>query len=451
MKPAAKVLWAEGRVIQPHHLQRQDAYHESRVAQLAQAVHPYLWGVRAVRWNLDALRDNLLLAESLSLVFEDGEVSDAPAIDGLPAAVDLRGLPADTESFVFYAALPLLNEHGGNASQPGAQANGARYGQVARDTADLFSGALPIELAYLTAAVHFRSELETRLSHVSFPVVQIRRATAGGFELDPTFIAPSMSVGASPGLASQLRSLMKKLNTKMEELVVRHSEPSHNVIEVRSGDVTSFLLMQTICNAVAVLGHFARHPGLHPERLFCELLRLAGGLMTFSKAYAPEKLPAYDHNSLGAAFGTLDTMIRELVDTVISARYFMIGLAKDKPTSPYYHGQLEQGKVDQQTQLYLAVNADMPAIELVAAVPLQLKIGAPEDVEKCVASAMAGIGLLHMPQAPAAVPARPNTYYFLLENKGKLYESMLKARAITIYASSGITGLSMELIGVNPN
>lgn len=139
-------------------------------------------------------------------------------------------------------------------------------------------------------------------------------------------------------------------------------------------------------------------------------------------------------------------MIRELLDTVISSRYFAITLTEIKPS--YHHGTLDSGKIDDKTALYLAVSGDMPAIELVDVVPLRFKVGAPEDVDKFVASAMPGVKLVHSPQVPAAVPVRPDTYYFSIENKGKMYERMMQAQSISIYTPSGIRDLKLELLAI---
>jgi type VI secretion system protein ImpJ len=91
----------------------------------------------------------------------------------------------------------------------------------------------------------------------------------------------------------------------------------------------------------------------------------------------------------------------------------------------------------------------MPAVELVEVVPLRFKVGAPDDVEKLVLSAMPGVRLAHAPQVPAAVPVRPDTCYFTLDSKGPLYERMLQAQSIEIYAPSGMRELRLELIAVN--
>jgi type VI secretion system protein ImpJ len=91
----------------------------------------------------------------------------------------------------------------------------------------------------------------------------------------------------------------------------------------------------------------------------------------------------------------------------------------------------------------------MSPAELVDVVPQRFKVGAPDDVEKLVLSAMPGVRLVHAPQVPAAVPVRPGSYYFTLEPRGMLYERMMQAQALTLYAPSGIQDLRLELVAVN--
>jgi type VI secretion system protein ImpJ len=107
----------------------------------------------------------------------------------------------------------------------------------------------------------------------------------------------------------------------------------------------------------------------------------------------------------GPAFARLDAILRDLLDTVISSKYFSIALSNDRPS--YHLGALDSGKINGQTTLYLGVSADMPALQLVEIVPLRFKIGAPEDVDKLVLSAMPGVRLVHAPQVPARCRCGP--------------------------------------------
>jgi len=92
----------------------------------------------------------------------------------------------------------------------------------------------------------------------------------------------------------------------------------------------------------------------------------------------------------------------------------------------------------------------MPANELVQTVPVRFKVGAPDDVDKCVLSALPGVKLVHAAQVPGAIPVRTGAQYFAIEARGPLYERMLKAQSLMIYVPSGVRELKLELIAVAP-
>jgi type VI secretion system protein ImpJ len=442
----SKVLWGEGLLLRPQHFQRQDQYHEHRLNESIKAVHPYAWGVEQLQVDRDALANNVLRILELSLRFQDGELYDAPGADALPETVDLNLLQPSQQSVTYYAALPAFKPFGGNFSQPGQATNTARFVQANQDAPDLYTQAASAQLAHLKTTVRLVSEFEPRDSYIHFPLLRLRRAATGGFEMDTAFVPPSLTVASAPILFLQLRRLLDALQAKVSALYGHHREPSRNVIEYRSGDMSSFWLLHTASSAYAALTHHIHHPGLHPERLFEQLLGVAGGLMTFSKSWTLADLPAYQHNDPGPSFAKLHLIIRELLDTVISSKYFAIGLNEVRPS--YYIGMLDSGKIDDKTTFYIAVSANIPTLELVDVVPLRFKVGAPDDVEKFVLSALPGVRLQYAPQLPAAVPVRPDTCYFMLEAKGQMYERMLQAQSISIYVPSGIKELKLELLAV---
>jgi type VI secretion system protein ImpJ len=450
MQTPSKVLWGEGLFLRPQHFQQQDRYHEARLNETAAALHPYCWGVRRLDVDADALKADVLRVTGLSLIFPDGEIVRAPEHDPLPLPVRLGDLGPDVQVLTFHAALPLLKPHGDNCGAPGEtglqRRPDVRYGQRDHDTPDLFGEAASAPLAYLTKRVHLISDLDPLEAYDSVALVRLRRLATGGFEIDGTFTPPSLSIAAAPGLHGRLARLLEKLLAKVHALYGHYRDPGRSVVELRGGDVASFWLLHTVSSGYAALTHYLTQRELHPERLFQELLVLAGGLMTFSRGTRLEDLPAYAHQDPGPAFARLDAILRELLDTVISSRYFSVALSNDRTS--YHVGALDSGKIDAHTTLYLGVAADLPAPQLVDVVPLRFKIGAPEDVDKLVLSAMPGVRLVHAPQVPSAVPVRPEMYYFLLENRGVLYDSMLKAQAISIYVPNGIRDLKLELIAI---
>jgi type VI secretion system protein ImpJ len=312
---------------------------------------------------------------------------------------------------------------------------------------DVYTQAVPAEVVTLGRSLRLLGPDEPRSHLVTLPLLALRRTATGGFERVERFMAPSLSLQACPPLLMQLRRLMDVLQAKVDALYGMHREPSKNIIEFRSGDVASFWLLHTASASFARLTHLLRQPGHHPERLFESLLELAGALMTFSRGFSLADLPTYDHMQPGPAFAQLDHIIRELLDTVISTRYFAIHLQEQVPS--FHQGRIDSEQVHTQTQLYLGVSAGMSPMELVETVPMRFKVGAPDDVDKLVLSAMPGVRLVHAPQVPAAVPVRPGAYYFTLEPRGPLYERMLQSQSVTVYVPAGVPDLKLELIAVN--
>lgn len=449
MSLPSKILWGEGHLVAHHQFQQQDRYHEERLQHSIATVRPDLWGINDdIRWNDAQLVNNLLSAEFMSCIFQDGTFYEAPAADALPPVVNLADLPLTVQEFTYYAALPTLNIHGGNLSNAQGHQKGARYAAVEQATRDLFTDADQTHIFYLNNTLRLMEEKEERSGYYTFPVIRLRRLVGGGFEIDKSFIPPSVYLRTGSQLHVQLRSLLGTLESKTRELYGRHWQTNKDTVEVHGGDLSSFWLLNTISTVTASLTHCANYARHHPETLFDRLMTFVGGLMTFSTKYALRDLPVYNHGAPADGFARLDTIIRDLVDTIISSRYFKIPLVSTTERKSFHVGQLDAAKVNSKTALYLAVNADMPALELVAIVPRRLKIASPDDVETLITTSMPGLTLVHMAQVPPEVPVRPSTYYFLIENKGKLYDDMLKTQKIAIHVFDGITGIKIELFGV---
>lgn len=447
MNNQSKILWGEGLFLRPQHFQRQDLYHESRLTEFSRAAHPYMWGIRHIKFDAEAIASGILRVTDLSAILPDGEFISAPASDGLPEPVNLAAIGHFGNGLVFYIALPYLRDLGPNFSvQREVSGQVLRYYQQDEPAPDLYTNAIESDVSVLKKSLRLLSDRDNREQTISIPVARVRANSSGGYELDQIFVPPVMSIKASPTIYQMVRRLMEILQAKAQALYGYHREPSQNIIEFRSGDIASFWLLHTVNTAFSSLQHLYHHPGLHPERLFHELLKLAGQLLTFSKAYSLSDLPIYNHANPGPEFIRLDQIIRELMETVISSRYFSISLAEAKPA--FHLGRIDSEKVTSNALFYLSVAADMPPAELVETVPQRFKIGAPDDVEKIVSSAMPGVRLMAAPQVPASIPMRPGCYYFSVEPNGPLYERMIASSAIMIYVPSGFENLHLELIAV---
>lgn len=447
MIPSSKVLWGEGLFLRPQHFQRQDAYHEWRLAEVARTLHPYAWGVRRMKIDVESLAAGVLRFEELQLVLPDGELYSAPQDDELPDALSLASLGAGVLEVTFHAALAPMRSHGANFS-PALVGDGAlRYAQRNAPANDWFTSAAEADISLLRRCLRILPDSEPRDHLVHLPLVRLKRSATGVFELDARHMPPATTIAAAPTLQLLLRRLLDVLQAKVDALYGFHREPSRHVIEFRSGDIASFWLLHTASGAFARLSHYLHHPSLHPERLYEALLELAGALLTFSKAYTLADLPAYEHRQPERAFNRLDEILRDLLETVISTRCFSIALDEVKPS--FHRARLDSQKIGPQTAFFLCVQSALPLSELIEAVPPRFKVGAPDDVDKLVLAATAGVRLAHVPQVPAAIPVRPGAAYFAIEPRGPLYERMLQAQSAVVYAPAGLPELKLELFALN--
>ncbi|MDD1969116.1 type VI secretion system baseplate subunit TssK [Pseudomonas putida] len=446
MSNPAKILWGEGLFLRPQLFQQQDAYHEARLREVNHALHPYAWGIRKIQLDVPSLANGILRIVEVSAIFPDCEIYSAPYLCELPVALDLNNLPTSVGDVTIYLALPRLKPYGSNLSAVQNTGSPGRYQQKNSLTPDLFTEAAQGEVAYLLPTVSLLTDDQPREAFSCIPLTRLCRSSTGGFEVDGAFLAPSLAIAASPALVLELRRMLESLMAKAKALQDSHREPSKNIVEFRAGDIASFWLLHTTNTACASLMHLLHHPQLHPERLYQELLRLAGALMTFSKSHELSDLPAYEHANPGPAFTSVFTTVRALIDTVISARYFNIPLTQVK--SAYHQGRIDAQRIDENASLYLAVKADLSGAELSEIVPRTFKVGAPDVVEQLVAASMPGVTLTYTPQVPAAIPIRPGMLYFAVEPRGETYEQMRKTQTVMIFVPNGLSELKLELIAL---
>ncbi|AOA58846.1 type VI secretion system baseplate subunit TssK [Acinetobacter larvae] len=451
MFKAEKILWGEGLFLRPQHFQVQDQYHEQHLNYTIRATIPFSYGVQAIHFDESQLNLHVLALEKIEMIWQDGEVYHAPSQDLLPEPLLLDELNLRGEMIV-YLALPIVQANKKNVSfdeitQP------SRYHSYSTDTHDLFTDATPAQITLLRRRAEFKL-LEQSIApdqeldgFLYLPIAKLKRHSAGTFELEHKFIPPILHIHSNATLMQNLQRTLNVLKAKIKAIQANNRENEQKLIEFRSGDIVSFWLVNALNTAHATLHHLLLNPHIHPERLFCELLRLTGSLLTFSTAYDVDQLPQYQHHNLQESFNRLETILRDLLDTIISNRYISIALKEIRPS--YWVGSLETDKITRDTRLYLAVSSGMMQThELIQLVPLRFKVANTVDVEQRVVAALPAIPLHHLMQVPTAIPVRSGVSYFEIENHDELYQRMLDSETLCIYIPAGFQDISVELIAV---
>lgn len=100
------------------------------------------------------------------------------------------------------------------------------------------------------------------------------------------------------------------------------------------------------------------------------------------------------------------------------------------------------------TPIDTGVTDALPALEITEQIPHLCKIGAPDDIEHIINSALLGIPLKPVARVPAAIPVRLDNQYFALDANSPLHARMMAARACQIYLPASVAEASLELYAV---
>lgn len=451
MFKAEKILWGEGLFLRPQHFQLQDSYHEQLLNYTIRSTVAHAYGIQSISFDQIQMSQQVLALEKIEMIWQDGEIYRAPSHDLLPQPILLDHLKMHAEMQV-YLALPVIQPNKPNVSFESSPQNG-RYHSYLHETHDLFTDASPAEITLLRRRAEFKlfefdSVPDTQMDgYIYLAIAKVKRKNSGQFELDNSYIPPILHIEASETLINSLKRILNVIKAKIKMIQSNNRENEQKLIEFRSGDIVSFWLVNALNTAHASLNHLLLNTQTHPERLYCELLRLTGSLLTFSTAYEIDQLPTYQHLHLQHSFQQLDLILRDLLDTIISNRYISIALKETRPS--YWMGSLESDKINRDSRLYLAISSSsMQTHELIQIVPLRFKVGNNIDVEQRVISALPAIPLHHLIQVPTAIPIRSGVSYFELEPHHELYQRMLDAESICLYVPAGFQDLTIELIAV---
>ncbi|WP_322038669.1 type VI secretion system baseplate subunit TssK [Burkholderia diffusa] len=443
-----KPLFHEGLILTQQHFQQQARWAEFALHQFATAALAQPWGTLGVEVDEEALATGRIKLTRLKLRFTDGTPIDTTLADPLPSARDLtQGVPADLQSVVVLAALALPNANGNNCRFDEATLARPRrsYREFVKVT-DL-NGTGETEIAAERHAVRLLFDFESHADDTVCAIARLTRGTNGQFQIDQRFVPPCLTLGSHPLHLERINRLADILHAKSLALGVRRSERIDQVAEYGVADVQLFWLLHCIHAAWPQLRLFATHPGRSPEHLYATLAQLASALMTFSTSSDLTDIPAYDHARADKVFTKLEAMIRDLLDAIIPSRVVSIGLTRQSPTT--WTGQfLDERIVEDAADWYLSVNAPTSAFTLVEQFPRLCKIGAPDEVEHIVNSALLGIPLKAVQRVPAAIPVRLDNQYFALDSNDPAHARMLAARACQIYLPASVPDASLELYAV---
>jgi type VI secretion system protein ImpJ len=279
---------------------------------------------------------------------------------------------------------------------------------------------------------------------LGMPVARIMRDGTGHFIYDPDFIPPLATIAASERLMHILKRLVEILDEKSASLSKGSATAARNWAEYSTRDIAQFWQLHTINSAWAPLREIYSCRHAHPERLFVQMLRLAGALCTFSNESHPRDLPVYNHSDLTGCFDALDHHIRTHLEIILPTNVISIPLQK---TSNYlYAGEIKDQRCLDRARWIFSICSATGEVEIISKTSQMVKICSKQFVPRLVEKALPGMGLTHLPSPPSEISAKVDAQYFSISRSGPCWEHIVLTRQVGVYVPGDLPDPELELL-----
>jgi type VI secretion system protein ImpJ len=429
----------------PHHFQVQSRYFEDSIQFAASALCFAPYGFIGFGLDAEALHNGTLSLLHARGILPDGLAFQMPDCDALPAARNIADLfPPTRDKVTVLLAIPEHRPNGANCAQSPDETGCVRYRAESQTIPDETTGRdeKPVQLGRKNFSLLLDTEAQEGM--LALPVAVIMRDGTGHFIFDIDFIPPLTSIAASDRLMDILKRLIEILDDKSASLSKGSAATARTWAEYSTRDVAQFWLLHTVNSALAPLRDIYASRHVHPERLFVQMLRLAGSLCTFAIESHPRDLPLYHHSDLAGCFGALDHHIRTNLETVVPTN--VISISMQKSVDYFYDGQITDQRCLDRARWIFAIRSSTGEVEIIAKTPQLVKICSKLFVPKLVERALPGMGLTHLPTPPSAISARVDAQYFSINRSGPCWEHIVQTRQVGIYVPGELPDPELELL-----
>ncbi|KXU83741.1 type VI secretion protein [Paraburkholderia monticola] len=445
-----KVIWSEGMLLQPQHLQQHDRYLRAQIDARCAALRPYAFGFSELAIDVEQLKLGRIALTACAGVLPDGSPFRLPADDDLPLPL---AVPEDARDLTVVLALPVARRgvpeasHGAQAEGAGGHDGFARHRIAETEVLDSNDGAIGAALVQVgKLQLRLAFERDVVHAHTSLGIARIvERRADNSLVLDAAYVPPCLDYRVSRRLCGFVDELVGLMHQRADALAARLAQPA----ATGAAEIADFLLLQVLNRAEPLFAGIASTTGLHPHDLHQPALQLAGELATFSQAgKRPAAFPVYRHERLDETFTPLVDALRGALSAVMDPHAVPIALEERK------YGLRVAIVPDRElfasASFVLAVKAELAPAALLNGFPQQAKLGPVERIRDLVNLQLPGIALRALPVAPRQLPFHAGFTYFELERGGELWRQFATSAGVALHVAGDFPGIELEFWAIRP-
>lgn len=440
MSWTSKVVWSEGLFLRPHHLQQSDRYVEGLLESRVRHVTPYPWGFSALEIDRDLAQQSKFAVRRATGIMPDGTPFDIPAGSPAPPPIDI---PADAAKQLVWLSLPLGAPNTREVEPAEAESASRSVPGIERliDTTSALRIEEEIEIAHPRLAYELRRTAKP--GYVGLAMGRVVEVRDRNIVFDEKFAPPLLVSSAHPVVQGWLDRVIGWIDNKLEELARYAADPTAGG-GLQSAD---YFMLQLLNRHIPVLTHLRASRYVHPERLYCRFLEIAGELATFTTAERRARTyPAYDHDNLEEVFTPVVRDIQDFLSAQLGRRAIRLEIIERGPNA--FLSMIRDRNLFRNAGFVLEVAARRPLTEIQAQFPQLFKVGPNTKMNEIVHAHLPGVGLVHMPTPPPQIRAITDHVYFLLDRQSPLWPEFSVASSIGMHFAGDWPELELELWAV---
>lgn len=428
-----RVVWSEGMLMCPQHLQQQDLFLEATLASRLAGVSPYDYGVAALGIDEGELSGGVLKVSEFVGVLSGGLPVDVGKGEagGPPARPIEDHFPSTATALEVYLAVPTAREGIPNYQDAVDDSASARYRVMNRPVPDLTIAKTEQIIGFGRPNLTLLFSGEDRNDFETLKIAEVVRDSGGGFALSNNYIPPCLYVSGSKVLASYTQDLLSAMLAKQRALSDARRQVDAAAVEFTSQDITRFLLLNALNGAIPVFRHIAENKRISPLSTYLAWSQLAGHLTSFSSEVDPSSFAPFSFNDLRSTFEPLKRDIDKMLGVLVRDRCIDVPL-EARPDGVWL-GQLKDKRLLDCERFVLAVESGTPQQETANRLPKLSKIASWKQIGPIVQGALPGAPLKSTHRPPPEVPVRPKLVYFMVDTTDRYWRQVLSERTVAIY------------------
>ena len=444
-----KIIWAEGMLVTPQHMQQQDLYHDVVLQQRLATMHKHAWGVVSLRIDTDRLCEGEIVLGSGRIVLPSGTTftwDDAAGGAPLQRAWGDR-LHAENRRIDVFVGVQRNLEGVANVQQQGNNATAYRYTAFSRPVAELTEAATPaveVRFGRLMPAIFFDNERHDDLELIK--IAELILGQDGRCALDATFVPTCLNLRSFGCFARESRALLERVTNHVEQLETRLRAA---LLQDRPLEAAASVELAGLCPlraAQAALQGLVADPDINPYAaygLLRHIIGLLGAARPLNVPQAFASLPSYDcfdlRRCLGGLLSTANGCIPKPKPPAHTSWPFVA------TAQGLLHCTLRDIRPGA-TRWFIVVRCDTPSAQVCEMWPRLVKLAAPDSLAQLVRVATSGIPQVHVTKPPTQLPMAGVSACFEVETRHPGWAEVLQTGALGLMVPTAWGHVQVHLL-----